>query len=313
MTISATFSVVIYGMLSRELDRFEQLHRIRIQRRMVPPNVIAPDPELIEEIRHRVIMILVFINGGIFVAAGGFGYMLAGRTLKPIQNMVEDQNRFISDASHELRTPLTSLKTAMEVYLREKKPTLTDAKILVNESIEEVDKLHSLADSLLQLAHYQDPNEKLLMKQVELNSIIKKSIQRMKSIAQKKQITIEATGIADITVLGDYDNLVKVFVILIDNAIKYSPANTTVTITSSHTDKCAMVTVADHGEGIDPKHAPHIFKRFYRANKARNKTTADGYGLGLSIAKKIIDLHNGTIRFTSATDQGTTFTVKIPR
>ena len=313
MTISGLFSIAIYKMVSRELDRFEQLHRVRIQRRMTQLNQIAPDPELTEEIRGRIIIILVFINGGILMTAGGFGYMLAGQTLKPIQNMMEDQNRFVSDASHELRTPLTSLKTAMEVYLRGQKPTVAEAKELVKESIFEVDRLQSLAESLLQLAQYQNPDEKIQFGEIDIKPVILQAVQRMKPLAQNKQIKIDIEGVKNHSLSGDHDNLVKVIAILLDNAIKYSPEKTAINLTTEQKDKCVLLKVKDEGMGIEAKDIPHIFKRLYQADKARCKGTANGYGLGLAIAKKIIEIHRGTINVKSQTDKGTEFIIKLPQ
>ena len=97
------------------------------------------------------------INSGIIFFAGSLSYLLAGKTLQPIQEMVEEQNRFISDASHEFRTPLTALKSSLEVNLRDKNLSLTDAKKVIDESIEDVNRLQSLSDSLLNLSKYQEP------------------------------------------------------------------------------------------------------------------------------------------------------------
>jgi len=313
MAISFMFSLVIYGMLAREVDRFEQLHRVRIQRRMAPINTIEPDQELTQELRERVVVMLVMINGGIFLVAGGLGYMLAGRTLKPIQVMMDEQNRFVSDASHELRTPLTSLKTAMEVFLREKKPSISGAKLLINESIEEVDRLQVLSESLLHLAHYQGPGEKPPLEPTSLKRVLNKSLKRMKPMAQKKHIKLNLEGDYDYDVMGDFDELVKALVIFIDNAVKYSDDKSPVTVSVKETNKCAFIDVTDKGIGIDQKDMKCIFYRFYRADSARSKASKEGYGLGLSIAKKIIDDHDGAIKLASQLKKGTTFTIRLPR
>src|SRR3990167_11408943 len=167
MFISLAFSLVIYSMITREINHFEQAQRFRFEKKLrdfdlpVPPGsniramkILIENPELIEEIKERVAMTLVIINGGILLLAGGLSYFLAGKTLKPIKNMMDEQNRFISDASHELKTPLTSLKTAMEVFLRGKEKNVKDSETIIRESIIEVDKLQSLSESLLQLAQY---------------------------------------------------------------------------------------------------------------------------------------------------------------
>jgi len=141
MIISAMFSLVIYKVLSNEIERFERVQRFRIERRLetglrrFPNQIRITNPELIEETKQRILLMLIAINLGILIISGGLGYLLAGRTLKPIKEMVDEQNRFISDASHELRTPLTSLKTAMEVTLRDKNLSLLSAKKTIKKLI----------------------------------------------------------------------------------------------------------------------------------------------------------------------------------
>ncbi|TAL64214.1 MAG: hypothetical protein EPN88_11370, partial [Bacteroidetes bacterium] len=149
MFISLFFTVVIYRVLTGELERFARIQRFRMERHLytdeyVPlPSNLPPiiELELIEETKKRLMVVLAGINGGILILFGVLGYFLAGRTLRPIQEMVDEQNQFISDASHELRTPLTSLKSSMEVYLRDRHPTMREAKSLMNEGIDEVNKL----------------------------------------------------------------------------------------------------------------------------------------------------------------------------
>src|SRR3990167_5772072 len=159
MLISTGFSGVIYKVLTAELDRFSHMQRLRIESRVrsIQPRIFV-DPDLAEETKQRLIVFLLIINSGILFVSGILAYFLAGKTLRPIKEMVDEQNRFISDASHELRTPLTSIKTAMEVSLRDKNLTLKDSKKLIGESIDEVNKLQLLSDELLQLAQYQTLN-----------------------------------------------------------------------------------------------------------------------------------------------------------
>src|SRR5574340_425624 len=128
MLVSMFFSIVIYRVLTAELDRFAQLQQTRIERSFentqFMPSIPMIDLELVAEFKKRIILSLLFINCSILLFSGWFGFILAGKTLQPIQDMVEDQKRFISDASHELRTPITALKTMLEVGLRDKKMSL---------------------------------------------------------------------------------------------------------------------------------------------------------------------------------------------
>jgi signal transduction histidine kinase len=325
MIVSVAFSFVIYRVLSKEIERFERIQRFRIEQKLqegrlplpeerwrrFPNQIRFANPELLKETKQRILLMLVIVNLGVLLVSGGLGYFLAGRTLKPIKEMMEEQNRFISDASHELRTPLTSLKTAMEVALRNKNLTLAEAKDLIKESIDEVNKLQSLSESLLQLAQYQKANNNLQFTKILLSEVAEEAIKKIEPLAKQKNISIK-NQVSQLEITGNKLALVDLLVILLDNAVKYSFENTSVTIASHKTDGFVLLSVKDQGMGIAEKDLLHIFDRFYRADYARTKTKEGGYGLGLSIAKKIIEDHHGSIDVKSKLNKGTTFIVKLP-
>lgn len=325
MLISISFSVVIYKMLSNEMDRFTRVQRLRIERRLhegdflipelrpdnsLPPSVVM-DPDLLSEIKSRLIMMLVLINGSILVFSGGFGYLLAGRTLKPIKEMLLEQNRFISDSSHELRTPLTSLKSALEVNLRNKNLTIRDSKNLIVESIDEVNKLQSLTDDLLQLAQYQKPNGYGKFEKIQVLQAVNDAIRNVDPIRKKKNIIID-NKVENQEIEGNRYGLTELIVILLENALKYSPEKTKITIKTQPKEDWMGISVSDQGIGIARKDLPRIFDRFYRSDAARTKTEFQGYGLGLAIAKKIADIHHGEITVKSRQGAGSIFTVFLP-
>jgi uncharacterized repeat protein (TIGR03803 family) len=250
-------------------------------------------------------------GAGTIFSSAVLGYFLAGRTLRPIQEMLHEQHRFISDASHELRTPLTSLKSAFEVYLRNRKRTKAEADQLVTESIGEVDKLKMLSDSLLSLAHYELP-ERPLFTTISSKDIVEFAYKRIKNMAEQQHIRFEFPDTA-ISFQGNFDSVTDLFVILFDNAIKYSPEGSTVSISQEIKDGSVLFSVTDRGIGIAKSDLPHIFDRFYRADAARSRSNMGGYGLGLSIAKKIADMHNGSLRVESIIGKGTTFFVRFPK
>lgn len=314
MVISLALSVVIYKIQVSEIERIERRQQMRFEQRFpretLPP-VLIPDSELFKEVKQRLIIFLAIINSGILIISGGLGYFLAGRTLKPIKDMMDEQNRFITDASHELRTPLTSLKSAFEVYLRNSRPTAKEAKTLVNESINETGKLQSLSDSLLQLAQYQKPNGQLQFEELSLSQVISEAVHKVSVIAKQKKIVIQDNSIKT-KIKGNRYSLIDLIVILLDNAIKYSFERGKVIIDSETTDGSIAISVKDQGAGIDEKDLPHIFDRFFRADSARLKTVAGGYGLGLSIARKIVNTYSGTITVKSKLNKGSTFIVRLP-
>ena len=305
MAISFSFSIVIYKVDINEVERFDRIQRTRIERRLTFPRP-QYDPQLIQETEKRIVINLIVINFMIAFLSGTGGYFLAGTTLKPIKEMMEEQNRFISDAAHIIGTPLTSLKTAMEVYLREKKPNLNEATILVKESIDEVNKLQALSGSLLQLAQYEKPENNIKFELLSISDLLKEVNRKISPLARKKNITIE-TKIKDYKLMANKHALIDLFVILLDNAIKYSPKNTKVEIETKKTKGVLFISIKDNGIGIDGKDIPHIFDRFYKSDN-----TSKGYGLGLSIAKKIIDTHHGSLFIKSKLNKGSVFTVCIP-
>lgn len=322
MFISLSFSCVLYKETTREMERFARIQQLRFQRRLqheeviITPDMPVPEIEiedinLVYVIKQRILITLGIVNGTILLLAGGLGYFLAGKTLRPIQEMIEEQNRFISDASHELRTPLTSLKSAMEVSLRDKNLTISDARILIAESIMETDKLQQLSEELLQLTQYQKPNGNLIMKKVSLSQIAHEAIRKMIPIAKKKQIIIK-NEVQEHEIKANKEGLIDLLIILLDNAIKYSSRKSVVTLSSKESSKITSLIIQDEGIGIDKKDLPYIFDRFYRADSARVKTSTGGYGLGLAIAKKIVDIHQGSIYAERALPKGTTFIIHLP-
>jgi signal transduction histidine kinase len=318
MLISLFFSIGIYSKINEEFSRFENF-QIRLKDDINEKNIVLPpgprpnqfvrlDSQEIQAARIRLISTLAFINFVIFVLAGAAGYFLAGRTLKPIKKMMDEQNRFITDSSHELRTPLTSLKTEIEVGLRNKKLNQKIARKILESNLEEVINLEMLSNNLLELAQNGNFINKNALKTVSLSEILKKAVNKTQKIADTKQIKV-INNIKDTKITGVEDRLVEVFIILLDNSIKYSLNKGNIELISKIKEDKVLVSVIDNGMGISREDLPHIFDRFYRADKSRTKK---GYGLGLSIAKKIIESHKGSIVADSTPNKQTTFTVTLP-
>lgn len=317
MFISIVFSVVVYVDVNRELVRFEHFQAIRQERMKedfgelkLPPISLAVDEQLIREARARLIANLIILNVCIIGGSGVAGYFLAGRTLNPIKKMLDDQSRFVGDASHELKTPLTSLRSEIEVYLRSKKNTLKDANQILKSNLEEVIRLQSLTDSLMELTSFENTGLKATFEKIQLVDIISEAIKNVEPLAKGKKISI-INKTVKISLSGNEKSLVRLFTILLDNAIKYSTQNKKVTITSSVSNDVSYIKVSDQGIGIGNEEIDRIFNRFYRIDKSRNSLSVPGYGLGLSIAQEIANRHNGTISVKSS-QGGSVFTVEMP-
>lgn len=326
MLISISFSFVIYRFLTSEINRAIRMEKMRQQGVYVPGKkfiiefdepviqqgviITPPNPEVLEEAKDRILIMLVIINIGILGLSGVAGYLLAGLTLKPIKNMVDEQNRFITDASHELRTPLTSLRSEIEVNLRDKKLTLMEARKLLESNLEEVNNLQYLSDNLIKLAQTHKPNG-VKFEKVFLIKVSDDAVKKVEKLAKMKNISIEK-NIEDINIEGDAQSLKELLVIFLDNAIKYSLENTSINLSVKKSGSFAVIEIKDQGVGIEKEDLPFLFDRFYRADKARAKKDTDGFGLGLSIAKEIVDKHGGLIDVKSKINTGTVFTIKLP-
>ncbi len=269
---------------------------------------IIIDRQIYEEAKRRVFVTLIYINVAVFVTAGVGGYFLAGATLAPIEEVMNEQKRFVSDASHELRTPITSLKTEIEVALRDKRMTLKDAKRILRSNLDDVNKMQELASRLLELSRY-NANVGLRRELVALDTIVKKVASNYYTTAKRKGIKLDV-NLSEVMVKGDPERLSELVSIIIDNAIKYTPKGF-VSVKLKKVGKLSELSVEDTGIGISEADAPHIFDRFYRADVSRNKEI-DGFGLGLSIAKEIAEKHSATISFSSKLGAGSRFVVRIP-
>lgn len=318
MAISICFSVVLFQISNGELNR-GLTRQGRIFQQLAPPSQIDDSPfssldktrqEQLAESTQHLQLNLFYFNLLILLLSSGLSYWLARKTLQPIEEMIEAQNRFTADASHELRTPITALKTEIEVGLRDGNLSLEEAKKLLNSNLEEIDKLESLSTNLLKLARFDGQNH-LELAELSLKEIIHEAYKKIEKLAIKKQIDFEF-NLEDLTVKADATRIKELFVTLMDNAIKYSPEATMVKASAIKSGHHAIIKISDHGAGIKASDMPHIFDRFYRADQSRAKNKADGYGLGLSIAKQIVENHHGTITAESKPDHGTTFTITLP-
>lgn len=318
MTVSLAFSISLYQVSIGELDRGLRnqsemfLERPRIKTIFDDPTIIINSREYtFTQSRNRMIANLVIVNLIILLGGGFLSYYLAKRSLKPIQEAHEAQSRFTADASHELRTPLAAMQTEIEVSLMDPKLTLAQAKDQLKSNLEELAKLTYLSEGLLKLARLE--NKDLDLKQTSFDSIVTNSIQFVSKRAEEKFITLDYQKPKEkINILADASSLQEAISAILDNAVKYSPSKSPVRIEVSKDHKFGKVSIVDQGQGINPKDIEHIFERFYRADNARCKENCGGYGIGLSIAKNIVDLHNGHIKVTSQLNKGSQFQVLIP-
>lgn len=229
------------------------------------------------------------------------------QTLERLEKLFNTQRRFLTDVSHELRTPLTVIKGNIGLL---RKLGETDEESL--SSIEtEVDRLNRLVGDLLLLAQAESGRMPLAMETVELDTILLEVYQQMRVLAGDR-LQVKLIEIDQVPVKGDRDRLKQVMLNLVSNAVQYTPAGGQVSLALRRSGGQAQFLVIDNGPGIPPEDLPHLFERFYRAEKSRRRSHGSGFGLGLSIAYWIVRHHGGTIDVTSGEGKGTTFCVWLP-
>ncbi len=304
MTISLLFSVWVYREAQSELQfGFNRIIQVGPFGNPVGGTVQSVVDDRLEDSRRRLIIRLVDFNLIVLVMGAVASYLLAQRTMRPIEDAVEAQHRFTADASHELRTPLAAMRAEIEVGLRDKKMTKEQAIELLQSNLEEVQRMGGLAEGLLTLT--QTDSDPVLVP-VSLEEAAAKVAKRLQPLADAKQISIKR-ALQPVIVQAQEIAVDKIIGILLDNAIKYSPEKTTITLTTRQKDGHGYLEVADQGIGIKASELPHIFDRFYRADSSRSKTHVAGHGLGLSIAQKLAQNLGGSITVTSTPGKGSVF------
>jgi heavy metal sensor kinase len=227
-----------------------------------------------------------------------------------LEDAFQRQRQFTADASHELRTPLTAIKGQAEVALSRPRDAVAYREVLqaVNE---EVDRLIRMVGSLLTLARADAGQISIASEPVSLGDLVDAAVEQVHPMAEKHSLGLRVVSGPSVVLQADEDLLLQLLLNLLDNAIKCTPSGGQVTVGWRVNDREIELQVRDTGVGIGPEHLPHIFDRFYRADKARSRAEG-GAGLGLSISRWIAEAHGGSISVWSEPGQGTTFTVTIP-
>ena len=275
----------------------------RIQPTLVLQVARSLEPE--EEALDHLLYVLLLGGGAAIVVATIGGWFLAGKALTPVQEAFERQNAFVADASHELRTPLAVIRANAE-FLQEREPASEEASEIVSET----DRLASLVDSLLAVAR-GDTNGAVAYDELDLGAVVEGSAASMRSLATERGIALDVSAAPELRIRGSREQLRQLVVILVDNALRYTGAGGQVEVNVARRDGSAVVAVTDTGIGIPPDALGQVFERFYRADEARTRDSG-GAGLGLAIARKLVDEHGGRIAAESTPGEGSTFTVTLP-
>ncbi|HYN87809.1 MAG TPA: ATP-binding protein [Ardenticatenaceae bacterium] len=225
---------------------------------------------------------------------------------RQVEQSLVAQRRFVADASHELRTPLTTIRGNLGLLLHEPPISDEDRKAVLADMVEECERLMRLTNDLLVLAR-ADAGRHPSVEPVALAPLLQELCRQAHVLGPDKRITCDDGP--DVTVLANSDVVKQVLLILLDNAVKFTPPGGTITIGARAGEGQASISVSDTGPGIDASLLPHIFERFWRGNVARSGA---GTGLGLAIAKELVEAQGGAITIQSQVGRGSTFTVSLP-
>ena len=219
-------------------------------------------------------------------------------------------NRFTADASHELRTPLTIVRGELETLLLDEGLS-KNVRETIYSLIEETDNLSKIVQCLLSLSRLDAGRAQMERVRLDLADLVSTITDQMAPWADEKNVTLSAQMGGGVEVVGDRVRLKQVVVNLLGNAIKYTPEGGTVTVGVNVSDRQAQLEVSDTGPGIPGSDLPHVFDRFFRADRTR-RGTIDGAGLGLSIVQSICTAHGGVVKAENHADGGCRFIVQLP-
>lgn len=263
-----------------------------------------------EELLDTLALILVLGNlfGGIVIVI--MSYLMSGKALKPINEALVKQQSFVSDASHELRTPLTVIQTKADIILREPSATIEEKVLEISAISKETRRLSKMVSNLLLLARSDSNQMELEIIQFDLSAQIGEVLEQYIEIASLHGKEITSSVDPGITIMGDKAKIHQLIIILLDNAMKFTGADGKIHIICRKANSGNVeLKIKDNGKGIRDGDKHKIFDRFYQADPSR--TDVQGSGLGLSIAKWIVEKHGGYIIVDSKVGVGTEFTVRL--
>lgn len=227
-----------------------------------------------------------------------------------LSSSLKQIKRFSSDVSHELKTPLTAMKGEIEVVLKGERDKEAYKEVL-KSNLEEIDTLQSIVKNLLMLNYIEKESLKKKFFKQSIDDIVLRAIEDVVVLASEKNIALEIVELETLEGVCDEILLKTVFTNVIENAIKYSPANSTIWIALRQEENMAVFCVQDEGDGIDEEKIDLVFDRFYRTDDSRSKNVK-GFGLGLSIVQKIVEVHDGVVKVTNRPTKGLEVKIKLP-
>ena len=276
---------------------------------------VARSPSVVQGIVDRLILVLFTVGLGALILAAAGGLFMSRRAMRPVQEAFGRQRTFIADASHELKTPLTLIRADAEVLSRGLDKT-SDNRELVDDLLGETDRMSALLSDLLLLARLDADKVSVSRDPFDLALVLSETAERFaaRAVAEGKNLEIHHSG--KLPARGDAARTGQILAVLIDNALRFTPASGTITVEGRIVDKRVEATVTDTGPGIAPENLNRIFERFYRADThsaARTRgPSGGGTGLGLAIAHDLARAQGGELIAGNADEGGARFTLTLP-
>ena len=310
MGLSLLFSGILYHFSTEELG--EALHTqyqlLRDNDRDDRSNISSHELDI--HSRH-LLENLIYFNVFVLIGSTLTSYLLAKRTLRPIEEAHQAQIRFTADASHELRTPLTAMKAGTEASLMKAPNDAVSLRKTLQDNLTDIAKLDKLTSHLLEISRH-DNRSVSKIEVIELQSLTQEVLASFKKRVLDNKLKVEVKT-SPVRVRGESQGLHQLITIVLDNAIKYSKPKSKIQLSLSKKNRQAIIVIKDEGLGIPASDLPHIFERFYRSkNVSTNKKKTTGYGLGLPLAQEIVERHGGSIVVHSKEHKGTSVHIKLP-
>lgn len=263
--------------------------------------------QALQSFRRILIMTMIFF----WILSLILSYLLSWFNMQPLLKAWQKQQEFVANAAHELRTPLTVIQSKLEFLLTKPNEKIIDQTEPIALSLSETRRLSSLTRDLLLLARSDSNMTQIQREATPMHDFLAGVIAPYSEIAASQEKAFEADIQLDRTLWLDQKQIHQLIVILLDNALKYTPAHESIRFVARQNNNHWQLIVADTGRGIAPENREHIFERFYREDKAHSRAIG-GNGLGLAIAKRIIDNHQGTVKVVDNQPKGTQFVVTFP-
>jgi signal transduction histidine kinase len=258
---------------------------------------------LFELLTDNIAKVIWWIGGGVFLLASIGSLLVVRFTLQPISISTKKQKRFVSDAAHELRNPLASLQMTLESFFRTPQKTQELTHTVAEDMLHEVKRLVGTSESLLKLEEVEKRTKNILP--INLSNVLNDVIKRLGSDLSAKEIKV-TEKISSIPIVIDQNDIATVLYNLLHNAIKFSKPKSEIAVTWDG----RLLQITDSGIGIDKKHLPHIFERFYKADPSRH-FESNSNGLGLALVSDVVNSYGATITVASKVSKGTTFTIEF--